>query len=54
MLSMFWGNRERSKHRQSSQESFVHWDLDLALIDLMTEIVEGIVGENDSDNCVVG
>ena len=51
---MFWGNRERSKHRQSSQEFFVHWDLDLALIDLMAEIVEGIVGENDSDNSVVG
>ena len=33
---------EKSKHCQSSQESFAHWVLDVALI----------YKENDSDNCV--
>ena len=46
-LSMLCGKKERSKQRQSSQNSFTHWTLIAALIDWMADVGGRKAGEND-------
>ena len=45
-MSVFRESKERSRKRQSSQDSLTHWALDAALIGRMAKRGEGIVAKD--------